>query len=399
MKLRPFEAEEIEIVKSFDELIAHGNSQIRALHHDSPTKLMSTPQGLIPGVNFFGNSNETPFVRNNFGTWSVRPACSYYIQGAIFFPWLPLLVTEDGRYIKETFEYIPQWADIAKVDNAFKQDGSTYYVSDEKISEAQNNSTIEEIAIVYSTIARNNYGHFILDGLSTAYAQHLALADKNHIFLSSQLTDWQKELVSGLKLNSKMREALKPTKIERAITSSHTAKHLQFPGRLSRIAVDVLRFQYATDDSAPKRVYIRRTPDSRRDISNRYEVEQLLEKYSFEFIDTSAMSPSNQIRALGRAEIIIGQNGAGMMNAFFAPTSAEIIDIMPDRYPDYWLRANSRQIGVCWNLLNCAVRDEDLIPDNNKNWKKSFDFKYHVPIDELDSALKKIISRRAALSS
>lgn len=397
MELRPFKDEEIEVVNDFDALTAPGGSRVRVLHHDAPTKLRTTPQGLVHGVNLFGNSLNTPFIRNQQGVWSIRPASSYCIHGAVFFPWLPLLVTEDGRYIAQTFEYIPQWADVSKVDTAFTQDKDIYRVNEGTLREACQGPVLKELAIVYSTIARGNYGHFILDGLSTAYAQHLALAEQSHVILGSQLNDWQKEIVFGLGLKAHIRQALKPIYVERALTSSHTAKHLQYPGRLARTAVDMLRFRYATDDKAPRRVYIRRAPDSRRDIANRLEVEQLLTEYGFTFLDTAGMSVKEQIRMLGRADIVVGQNGAGMMNAFFAPASAEIVDIMPDRYADYWLRVNARQIGLGWNLVSCAVRDEDLTAGKDKNWVGSFDFTYHVPLDELKSALDAIMKRQAAL--
>lgn len=102
---------------------------------------------------------------------------------------------------------------------------------------------------------------------------------------------------------------------------------------------------------------------------------------------------SEQIRVVGRAEVIVGQGGAGLNNALFAPSGVQILEIIPDAYLDSWLRVSCEIIAGKWSGLYCRVSDDDVHHNTNPLWPGSKDFTFDVPLDQLNLALETLERR------
>lgn len=69
-------------------------------------------------------------------------------------------------------------------------------------------------------------------------------------------------------------------------------------------------------------------------------------------LDTAAMSPDEQVRALGDSDLLVGQHGAGLSNMIWMPPGASVLEILPPLPPtiDTIFRnlASATYLGYAW---------------------------------------------------
>ena len=78
-----------------------------------------------------------------------------------------------------------------------------------------------------------------------------------------------------------------------------------------------------------RKVYLQRLNNKLRPIINIIEVERLLYKYGFEFIDTSHMSFKDQYTLFSETSVVIGASGASYTNLLFMQESTTAISFYP----------------------------------------------------------------------
>jgi len=84
-----------------------------------------------------------------------------------------------------------------------------------------------------------------------------------------------------------------------------------------------------TSDTSKRRIYLQRLNKGLRQIHNIVDVEQLLYKYEFEFIDTSTMSFQEQLDLFASADWVIGASGAAHTNMLFMTPETHVISFYP----------------------------------------------------------------------
>lgn len=89
----------------------------------------------------------------------------------------------------------------------------------------------------------------------------------------------------------------------------------------------------------------RRNAESRR-LDNEEDVNDLLKEYDFETVAMEDFSWNGQTRIMSRAELIVGEHGAGMINALYAPNTSRVIELVSPNYtnPCVWLAACSQEM-------------------------------------------------------
>jgi hypothetical protein len=94
---------------------------------------------------------------------------------------------------------------------------------------------------------------------------------------------------------------------------------------------DVICGYYNIDEASyrNKRVYLQRDNGKLRKISNILEVERLLYKFGFDFIDPAALSFSEQYSLFSQADIILGASGAAFTNVLFMKENSVAINLYP----------------------------------------------------------------------
>ncbi|WP_460501777.1 glycosyltransferase family 61 protein, partial [Hymenobacter agri] len=102
---------------------------------------------------------------------------------------------------------------------------------------------------------------------------------------------------------------------------------------------------------ATRRLYVSRSRQSWRQLTNEPEVVAVLQRYGFETIYFEEMSFAEQVRTMYEAAVFIGIHGANMTNILFMTPGTHAIEMMSDTYvnPSYLSMADS--IGVHYSLV------------------------------------------------
>ncbi|MEM7345167.1 MAG: glycosyltransferase family 61 protein [Chloroflexota bacterium] len=89
--------------------------------------------------------------------------------------------------------------------------------------------------------------------------------------------------------------------------------------------------------------YITRRDTTNRQVINEDEVATFLQKQGFQIITLTELSFSKQLELFASARVVIGPHGAGLTNMLFAPSTATLIELIPDDQVNhcFWLIANA----------------------------------------------------------
>lgn len=82
-------------------------------------------------------------------------------------------------------------------------------------------------------------------------------------------------------------------------------------------------------DIVNSRIYLQRSNNKLRKITNIIEVERVLYKFGFDFVDTGSLSFEEQYRLFSQADFIFGASGASFTNVLFMKPGSQAIMLSP----------------------------------------------------------------------
>jgi hypothetical protein len=89
-------------------------------------------------------------------------------------------------------------------------------------------------------------------------------------------------------------------------------------------------FGVAADGRGERRLFITRSPARGRTVTNFSEIEDVLERYGFEVVDTDGLSLRAQIDCFAGARYVAGIHGAGLVNMLFrAGQPLDLLELHP----------------------------------------------------------------------
>lgn len=97
-------------------------------------------------------------------------------------------------------------------------------------------------------------------------------------------------------------------------------------------------FAHLMAPSLDRRLYVRRSPQGRRRLTNEEAVWVVLSRWGFEPIAFEDLTFEAKVRACSEASVIIGLHGAGLANVVFSHPGTHLIEIIDPRYanPDFY---------------------------------------------------------------
>jgi len=108
------------------------------------------------------------------------------------------------------------------------------------------------------------------------------------------------------------------------------------------------------------KIFLTRSAKAGRYIKNMDEIENVLEKYNIEVIDTENLTFEEEIKTFSEAELIIGLHGAGNTNIIFSDLEkVKFIEIMPSKNTNsqyFWL---ANVLGINYDVLKGGALDEN----------------------------------------
>lgn len=111
----------------------------------------------------------------------------------------------------------------------------------------------------------------------------------------------------------------------------------------------------------PDRIYVSREnlPGRGRNVTNRAELNSVLEEFEIEVCTPETRSLADQVRLYENAEIIVGPHGAGLTNMIFS-RNASVIELLSTPYPMYEHLAQLS--GHEYRVLKCGDQTDHHAP-------------------------------------
>lgn len=115
------------------------------------------------------------------------------------------------------------------------------------------------------------------------------------------------------------------------------------------------------DKSSIRRVYISRTDATRRQVSNRNQLDSLLEEFGFETYVLGELTVSEQIELFASAEIVLAPHGAGLTNIIFG-RNLSVVELFGPKKNTTFYRL-SKLCGHEYRSLECPSDGLDIDVD------------------------------------
>ena len=188
-----------------------------------------------------------------------------------------------------------------------------------------------------------NYYHWYIDSMPRVYGLHhpeLAGIKKIKLFLCKKLdADAQSLLESMLPENTVIEYAPPNQRVNAQTYINLPSLTKDWEGFLPKDYLDFFRKRAfdlfnvdQTSNYDGEKVYISRSAATKRRIVNEAELVQALSAYGFTYHSLEALSLKEQVRLFSRANVIIGQHGAGLTNMIYS-TRAKVLEIFSSNYP------------------------------------------------------------------
>ena len=228
-----------------------------------------------------------------------------------------------------------------------------------------------------------NYGHFIIDALSSLLAMdQTGLLDDLPI-LAPKLTPWQRELIGLGFPGREVREVDAPVvRLSRAAFATSMDHFLHHPnGLLADLSARVLA--RAPAGKGARRVYLSRRGQSMRVMVGEAAFEKALAARGFTIVRPETMGAAEQVALMRDAEVVVGASGAALANAVFLPRGARVVEIQPLNFTSQWVWAACRQVGVDWRGYVCASPCPARAAPLLSRFRRGFKFAFRPPLNDL----------------
>jgi capsular polysaccharide biosynthesis protein len=228
-----------------------------------------------------------------------------------------------------------------------------------------------------------NYGHFVLDALtSLLMLEEQGLLDGAEI-LAPPLKAWQRDLLAMAFPDRAVRELSAPVvALDTALYATSMNHFLHAPdATVARLAKRVLAAPGEPGQGA-RRIYLSRRGQSMRVMVNERALEAALERRGFEIVRPEALSARAQIDLMREAKVVVAPTGAALANALFLPAGARVIEIQPENFTSRWVWAACRQVGVEWRGYVCRSPSGAWRAPLAR-LRRGFKFAYRPPLDDL----------------
>jgi hypothetical protein len=116
-----------------------------------------------------------------------------------------------------------------------------------------------------------------------------------------------------------------------------------------------------------QRIYVSRSRQKTRKVSNEREVINLLKQFGFETIYFEDMSFEEQVGTVKGAKLLVSSHGANLTNTLFMQEGTEVLELIRKDKPNfcYWALANVAK--VKYNYQLCDVeKGDNLVVDTEK---------------------------------
>jgi capsular polysaccharide biosynthesis protein len=232
-----------------------------------------------------------------------------------------------------------------------------------------------------------NYGHFLLDGMTSILAMSEAGALDRLPLATPPLQRWQRDLLRLAFGDLAWQEVAAPiARVGGAVYTSAIDHYLHRPGPLliglrARL-LDAVQGLTPTRRRFKRRLYVSRRGHPMRVMVNEVALEAALVRRGFQIVRPERMSVADQIRLFAEADAIVGPTGAGLTNAVFAAPGCKVVEIQPENFASFWVPAFSRLIGLDWGGYIAPSPCEPKAAPWLSRVRRGFHFAYRLDLPD-----------------
>lgn len=228
-----------------------------------------------------------------------------------------------------------------------------------------------------------NYGHFVIDALTSLLALEQVGLLEDLPILAPRLAAWQRDLIGLAFPGRAVTEIDAPVvRLKRAAFATSMDHFLHHPnGLLADLAARVLA--RAPAGEGHRRVYLSRRGQSMRVMIGEAAFERALAARGFTIVRPEKLTAGEQVALMRDAEVVVGASGAALANAVFLPRGARVVEIQPLNFTSQWVRAACRQVGVDWRGYVCASPCPAWRAPLAARLRRGFKFAFEPPLDDL----------------
>lgn len=199
----------------------------------------------------------------------------------------------------------------------------------------------------------NNYGHWLIEGLPKidVLAEHFDLKSLKFIvtrhFRTRQSGPMRKIYFESLAASGIAREQIvevtrEAIEVERLLYPLPLAAHPWIKAPRAIRFLEKLRDKIAAGSQGPKRIYASRAHAPKRHLLNEAEILRILKDFDVAVVHPERHTFADQVRLFANAELVIGNYGANLTNAVFAPRGVTIFAVTSEFMNDdfFWDLAN-----------------------------------------------------------
>lgn len=228
-----------------------------------------------------------------------------------------------------------------------------------------------------------NYGHFVIDALSSLLALEQAGLLDDLPILAPKLTAWQRDLVAMTLPGREILEVDAPVvRLRRAVFATSMDHFLHHPNGLLADLSARVRARAPVGKGA-RRIYLSRRGQSMRVMVGEAAFEKALAARGFMIVRPETLSADAQVALMRDAEVLVGASGAALANAVFLARGARVVEIQPLNFTSQWVRAACRQVGVDWRGYVCASPCLAHAAPLLARLRRGFKFAFKPPLDDL----------------
>jgi capsular polysaccharide biosynthesis protein len=277
---------------------------------------------------------------------SNRPLHIFRLRNAYVLPKLGIVISACGHIMKSTY---------AEAKYLYGKIGDLPY------TESNNNGGIsffpppeasihDKCIVTMPWGGMHNYGHFLIDCLTSVVTLREFSKKRQWPFLFPTLTKWQRQHLVRLALPYVKELTDDVWFCQNVVWTSNIDHHLQGPNK----SLQFLRNTHHFPTEEPTRLlWLSRGNDSKRHYANNNELEQHLQALGFQIVHPEALSPYEQIKITSEAKVVAGFTGAAFANSLFCKPKTVIIEVQPSLMPGVWIRNLAQSIGCEWVPFFC----------------------------------------------
>jgi capsular polysaccharide biosynthesis protein len=161
------------------------------------------------------------------------------------------------------------------------------------------------------------------------------------------------------------------------VTPVHWSPLFKLPVGLHRLRSAFL--PDANRATGTQRLYISRGGHPRRPLENEQEVVAICRSFRFEVVQPELLSIEQQIYLFNSSDIIVGVKGAALTNVVFCNSSAKVIVLSPNDWPDPFFWDIAGQLSLQYYELFGSISSDTLGQAQNP---------FSIDIDDLTDALR-----------